>query len=89
MRVTKNLVEFMLPVYASANFSAKKPPNWDDMDNDEKMGYFMENCECTGGLCHQCSDDIETDLDIATGAEKCVLDELEYYSNKKDKEAEE
>ena len=51
-----------LPVYASAKFEAEIET--DGKTKDEIRESFLESCEASGFICHQCANTLETDFQI-------------------------
>ena len=62
-----------LAIYASAQFELfVDKAVWEAMTPDDKIAYFKSNMQYVSGLCHQCSDYVDTDMEAATEA----LDDL-------------
>lgn len=56
----------MVPVFASARFTVVKPKNWDVLSDEEKVDFFVQNSVTEASLCHQCSQNFESDMEIDT-----------------------
>jgi hypothetical protein len=58
----KKKITGWLPVYASAKFEVEF--DTDGMSEAEIADKFRDEAEPVGRLCHQCSDEIETDFTV-------------------------
>ena len=57
-------IKSMVPTYAYMRAFIEKPDNWNDMDPKQQKEYFAEHMSVDASLCHQCSDDIESDMEL-------------------------
>jgi hypothetical protein len=73
-------IRALLPIYASAYFESEVPDNFPEMTDKEKMECVLENMETIGSVCHQCSNDIDTDFELNEDwVEKCSAKDFMAY----------
>ena len=77
--MSTKIVVYSVPVYAAAKFEIDKPEGWDEWSDPEKSEHFLTHMDNSDGLCHSCSDSMESDYSVVISwpepKEKIVFEE--------------